>query len=117
MASNSVTQAITAESREKRINDIKSWLTGGESWELFSEEFVTTLSMDELKDLMDVAAEAVASKPASAVARTNYAYAASLYRDAVYSHANRGYILRLGAHNKFREAYEGGKSYIDCTLG
>ena len=88
-----------------------SYLTSGQEWSLFTEEFEQDLSFERTKAVWDNADSALA--PEEQLNRQQANYAGALYRDARYAHAGRNYLLKQGHHNAFRELYEGGKVSID----
>ena len=90
-----------------------SYLTSGQPWPLYTEEFEEDMSFSQTKAVWDAADEAIDRDAPETRLAANFAGA--LYRDARYAHAGRNYLLKQGHHNAFRELYEGGKIGIDNT--
>jgi hypothetical protein len=109
--SKGITAELTSAIRRTRMEKLVSYLTTGQPWGLFTEEFESDMSFDQTKARWDAADSALDStNPGTRLAAN---YAGALFRDAKYAHAGRNYLLKTGHHNAFRELYEGGKIDID----
>lgn len=110
--SKSITFSLKKKERTERMNKLKAYLArGDEPWPPYAEEFEDNLNMTQTKKNWDSADSAVDID--DAITRLQANFSGALYRDAVYAHAGRNYLLKLGHHNAFRELYEGGKIEID----
>jgi hypothetical protein len=109
--SKSTTLSLDPAVRTSRMQKLVSFLTTGQPWPLYTEEFESSMAFAATRAAWDAADAAVDIN--DPVTRLEANYTGALYRDAVYAHAGRNYLLKLGHHNAFRELYEGGKASID----
>lgn len=109
--SKSITAELTKAERRARMEQLVSYLTSGQPWPLFTEEYETDLTFSQCKAARDEADAAVEIDKGETRLPANFAGA--LYRDAQYAHAGRNFLLKQSHHNAFRELYEGGKTAID----
>jgi len=109
--SKSVTDTLDIPKRVAKMQDLLAYLKSGQILPSFTEEYEADLTFAATKALADAANDAVDVE--SPVTRLAANYQGALLRDAKYAHAGRNHMLKLGAHNAFRELYEGGKMTAD----
>jgi len=110
----SITDDLTEDKRNTRMQQLVSFLTSGKPLSSFVEDVEEDLTFAKLKEARDAADNAVDIENPSTRLSANYVGA--LYRDTKYAHAGRNFMLKQGYHNAFRELYEGGKVAVDNEI-
>ena len=91
----SISKEFTVAERDKRLEDIEKWASGGFDLDLASEY------------LADLESDDITAGETDVNIRTRINYVKTLYRDLKYSTAGRKRLFELGVHNSMRELYQG----------